>query len=409
MRWRSFAGMAALWGFSLALAAARGGHSAWLLVYSFGALLLYAVCVQLLSLRGLRAERTLSQSVALSGGDVQVTLRLTHKSWLPLVWLVVREEWLAEGRTDGIRFSRVLFPWFRRRLTCTYTMKRLNRGVYRAQPVAAVTGDMFGLLQSVRRASAEETLTVYPRPYDIRRWRVRGGQNEEGRIMLFPPAGDTRLGGTVRDYAESDPPRRIHWKATARCGSLKSREEEAYPSESLMVYLDAAAAGAAGSGAAGQRAEPFESAVQLAAGLLRYAAEARCPAGLVCRAGSREVTAHVRADNLAWGYAQLAALEPAAAGRNAYADELLRHARTLPPAFTVVCVTSALSDGLLAAAQQLSARRRKVQVLYVHTHAVLPNDVRQWRSRFEGAGCAFVPVACTLGGTEVSAYAADGA
>ncbi|WP_409342931.1 DUF58 domain-containing protein [Paenibacillus sp. MBLB4367] len=404
MRWGSFALMAALWGCAFALAATRGGYSAWLLVYSVGALLLYAIGVPLLSLRGLRAERSMSQFCALAGGDVQVTLRLVQRSWLPLVWLVVREEWRADGRTDGVRFSRVLFPWFRRRLTCTYTMKRLSRGVYRAQPVEAVTGDLFGLIHKRRRAAAEETLTVYPRPYDVRRWRVRGDRDEEGRIVLFPPAGDARLSGTVRDYAEGDPPRRIHWKATARSGELKTREEETSPSESLMVYLDAAAERGAGA----KRTELFESAVQLAAGLLRYAAEARSAAGIVCRTGSREVSAQLRAENLAWGYAQLAALEPAA-GRGDFADVVRRHARTLPPSFTVVCVTSALNEGLLAAAQELRAKRRRVQVLYVHAHAALPNDVRQWCGRFESAGCAFTPVTCLRGGMEVNAYAADGA
>ena len=73
MRWGSFAGVAALWSCAAVLAWIRGGSSAWLLVYSIGALLLYAIGVSVLSLQNLRAERTLSLSNALAGGDVQVT------------------------------------------------------------------------------------------------------------------------------------------------------------------------------------------------------------------------------------------------------------------------------------------------------------------------------------------------
>ncbi|MFO0913077.1 MAG: DUF58 domain-containing protein [Pirellulales bacterium] len=119
-----------------------------------------------------------------------------------------------------------------------YQLTPRRRGYYQLGPLVAETGDVFGLHRRYRILSQPSFLTVYPdvEPllgYDIASPKPIGEIRMAHRLFEDP----TRQAG-VRAYQPGDPLRKIHWRATARTGSLQSKIYEPSSVAGATVVLD---------------------------------------------------------------------------------------------------------------------------------------------------------------------------
>lgn len=151
--------------------------------------------------------------------------------------------WLRDGLHPGLAAAPVrerialapgkAFRW-------TYSVVPRRRGAHRALPLTARIEGPWGLGWTTRDLIPPETVRVYPQV----RW-----EGEAGRLLALAHRRQLGLSPTalqgagselygVRLYSEGDPPNRIHWKATARHGTLLAREETWEKSASLVILLD---------------------------------------------------------------------------------------------------------------------------------------------------------------------------
>ncbi len=114
----------------------------------------------------------------------------------------------------------------------------MGRGVYTFGPAHLRSGDPFGWLVREERILLRETLLVYPLVAPIESFgfpaRHPFGERATPRRLLEDPL---RVAG-VREYVSGDDPRRIHWKATARAGELRSKIYEPSSQHRLFILLD---------------------------------------------------------------------------------------------------------------------------------------------------------------------------
>jgi uncharacterized protein (DUF58 family) len=128
--------------------------------------------------------------------------------------------------------------WSFQRVTRRYRLRCTARGVYTFGPATVRSGDPFGWLTREERVQARETLLIYPLVAPIESFdlppRYPFGERATPRRLLEDPL---RIAG-VREYALGDDPRRIHWKATARVGELRSKIYEPSSQYRLFILLD---------------------------------------------------------------------------------------------------------------------------------------------------------------------------
>lgn len=159
-----------------------------------------------------------------------------------------------------------------------YQIECMRRGFYRIGPLLAETGDPFGLQRRYRSLAPPQYLLVYPRVvplegYDIAAKRPLGEMRLAYQLFEDP----TRIAG-IRPYQPGDPPRRIHWAATARTGQFQSKVYEPSALAGVTLLLDLSPSGYP----AGQAYARSELAVSAAASLAHALYLMNEPFGLIC-------------------------------------------------------------------------------------------------------------------------------
>ncbi|MGH2788164.1 MAG: DUF58 domain-containing protein [Actinomycetota bacterium] len=137
-----------------------------------------------------------------------------------------------------------------------------RRGIFDGGQVRIACGAPFGFIASVRTVTVESPITVVPPTVELDSlsWITGGGDASEGGHAVRSSSGEY-LG--VRDYRPGDPRRAVHWRSSARAGTLIVREFEdvAAPRPTLLIH---------GADAGTPPDSPYEAIVTAAASIARH-------------------------------------------------------------------------------------------------------------------------------------------
>ncbi len=179
------------------------------------------------ALRNLVIRQWVSQKRAFFGEAVMLSISVENQKLLPLPWLEVEDEIplqlpLLTGRAlPTYKVNRMVLVntfslWSLQRVIRRYQLDCSARGVFSFGPAVLRSGDPFGWLVREERVPAPESLLIYP---------------------LVAPIESFGLPAR-HPFGERATPRRIHWKATARAGELRSKIYEPSSQYRLLVLLD---------------------------------------------------------------------------------------------------------------------------------------------------------------------------
>lgn len=236
----------------------------------------------------LAASRDLADLALEIGEGREIRAVVENRGRTSIAWLLVEEGLPLEAINQ--QPQRVRYKGRRmavdqlgagRKLELAYRLDFLMRGYYQIGPLIAETGDLFGLYRKYQVLAPPCFVTVPPKAvdiesYDIASKRPIGEVRMSHRLFEDP----TRLSG-VRAYEVGDPFNRIHWRATARLGSLQSKTYEPSCVAGISILLDFHRESFAGDGS-GFRAE---LAVTAAASLARTVFETGQQIGLLSNGG----------------------------------------------------------------------------------------------------------------------------
>ncbi|GAB4332384.1 MAG: DUF58 domain-containing protein [Candidatus Abyssubacteria bacterium] len=258
----------------LAYASASG-----FVVYSLYAVLLIMILSRLtveVCLRGLDVRRELSRTETVIGDKLEVTLTVRNTGGLPIPWVLVEELLPGKMPVTGER-ARLFTLGPHKEKKMVYQIVLNRRGYHRIGPALLEAGDLFGFFRRYKTLAAADYVTVFPAvehimEFDIAARRPMGTVKVTNKIFEDP----TKIIG-VREYVPGDPFNRIHWKTTARTGTLYSKVYEPSKVLGATFILDFHRSGYRGM----QGHERGELAVTTVASLADYITGANEQVGLV--------------------------------------------------------------------------------------------------------------------------------
>ena len=191
------------------------------------------------------ATRRVDATEAEVGDEVPVVVTVRNNGAVPVPWMLL-EDMLPPSALrqkppritlDGKRF-RIGTLFGKSGMIVKYRIQCQMRGYYQIGPLLMESGDLFGLHRRHRVETDPVFLTVYPKivpllGYDISSRRPIGDIRLTHRLYEDP----TRIAG-VRPYETGDPLNRIHWRATARTGTLHSKMYEPTTLAGATILLD---------------------------------------------------------------------------------------------------------------------------------------------------------------------------
>lgn len=158
-----------------------------------------------------------------------------------------------------------------------YRLPTERRGTVDVGPMLLVRGDPLGLARRVRECGAVESLLVRPRTVALPVLPAGRTHHLEG------PTSDTAEDGTLtfhslREYVLGDDLRRVHWRSSARTGTLMVRRMIDVSLPTTVVVLDSGRAGYTDR-------ESFETAVDAVGSVVEAVARSRFPMRVITSAG----------------------------------------------------------------------------------------------------------------------------
>ncbi len=144
--------------------------------------------------------------------------------------------------------------------TTSYSLPSLPRGRYQIGPLSVAHTDPLRLMRAGRTYSAMTSLLVHPRTFKV-------PPLPSGRVRDLEGLANRRVFGsgvtfhTLREYVPGDDLRLIHWRSTARTGTLMLRHNVVTTEPQMAVFLDCCRSVYASDAA-------FEDAVSVAASLV---------------------------------------------------------------------------------------------------------------------------------------------
>lgn len=165
-----------------------------------------------------------------------------------------------------------------RTLHLTYDLDTSRRGIVTAGPAVLRRSDPFGLVVADRRVSGTASVLVRPRRHHIRMLPTGRQRDLEG------PTREVSAGSAsfhqLREYVPGDDLRHIHWRTSARTGSLVVKQLVDTTKPEVVVIAD--------NRASAVREEDFEEIVEVAASLLHAADQDGFPSLLLFSDGNSD-------------------------------------------------------------------------------------------------------------------------
>lgn len=239
-------------------------------------------------LAGVTYVRHISNRRIFCGEETELAVEITNAKPLPLAWLRAEDRMPVALEMNGVELAPSHQPgrkrlinllslrWYER-VTRTYRLRALHRGVWQLGPAEVVSGDIFGF--GIQRDEYAEihSVTVYPRVVPLSALglparRPFGDFRTPHRLVTDP----LRIMGT-RAYAPGDSFRHIHWKATARRRALQTKVFEPSASQPVAIFLNINTFNRLYEG---RDPELQEYAISAAASLAHWAWESARPVGL---------------------------------------------------------------------------------------------------------------------------------
>ena len=244
-----------------------GNNLLFLILASLIATILMSGILSSITLSGVAMRLQLPDHI-FAGQPIRASLELhNEKVTLPSFSLRVEAVTPKGSPAAALLETPVYFPYLpkRGRASQTVPISFPVRGVYRQDAFRIVTRFPFGFLQKAHRISLPTEALVYPSVEPTREFfEILPGLQGAMESLAKGRGQDLYA---LRDYVPTDSARHVHWKASARLGSLMVREFTREDETRVLLVLDPHIFSGDSAETLPAAADRFERAVTLCAGI----------------------------------------------------------------------------------------------------------------------------------------------
>ena len=179
-----------------------------------------------------------NKTISEVGGDFQQQLILSNSTLLPKTGIEISTQSnIPNYQNSPKKFVATNLNGLEN-YKVTTSLPTKTRGVFSVGPSEVSVSDPLGIFKMKKIIGSSKTLLVYPKIHDLSGFDVNISKFEgDYKINKQAPAITPQV-GAIRKYSPGDSLSRIHWKSTAKIGTLMSKEFELGKANNLWLLLD---------------------------------------------------------------------------------------------------------------------------------------------------------------------------
>lgn len=261
----------------------QGGKTSFMLLSMATVLAVYWACGWfrgVTKVQGQRMVRIGTSRFLPAQSRIAVSVELRVPGWIPLPYVIVQDGLYRFDELYSEAEAAVTLD-AGRKAVWTYRTPPLPRGAYRLDATTCLSKDLFGMFEQRGQFHTPSSFFILPATVPILAWGQAGHQAvQPGQTHAIDKRkrDSTQLSG-VREYVHGDRLARIHWNATAKSGSLKSKQFDQEVQAVILIVLDIRRTSY-------ENRVSFELALSAAASMAQYAKANRHPAYVAAIGGS---------------------------------------------------------------------------------------------------------------------------
>ncbi|WP_138417805.1 DUF58 domain-containing protein [Aquibacillus sediminis] len=248
-----------LFGLLFSYAMFQGGFVSWFLFYSFLPFMVYMGLFVFYPVSKWDVVRNVTQDTTYVGEQISVEIKIHRRMPFPIFYCLV-EDFLpgslqqkgtnrnsyhhfdqSKERSETRKVKKVFFPWFKRKIHCTYLLTDVPRGEHELHAIRIKTTDLLGFIKKDYVFEVEDSLLVYPAYRDVVRTESMTSKQTGTAPSNTLDQQQTNMVTSIREYVPGDRFSWIDWKATARKGAMMTKEFEQERSSESLVIVDGVA------------------------------------------------------------------------------------------------------------------------------------------------------------------------
>lgn len=313
-----------------------------------------------------------------AGSSLGVTIQLQIPGFWPMPYIFVKDRLFHKNGTE-LEFEATVVPDWRRRGEWEYRTPALRRGSYTFGTTECVTEDIFGLFEHGGTLKLPHSIVVLPQTVGIREWQqfhqmMKGTNHHSTTTRAVRET--TQING-VREYIYGDRLSRIHWNATAKTGTWKSKEFERESLPKTYLILDRERK-------AYSDLDQFELAVSVSASLFQYGASRGLALGLLST-GADDVYYEPKPGQNQQKMVQHHFIQVEADGTYSLKQVLREKAQNLVPGSFITLITPVYGEPML----QIISLLKQLQLNPCHIWLCTdPANKEHWLKQLQSIGVA---------------------
>lgn len=355
----------------------QGGKLAFMLFIIVFVLTLYLFLGRWSGIRKAHGTRKLqldTEQQLEAGSTVNVQVSIQIPGFWPIPYVFMKDRLVRQNGKGEQQFETSLVPDWGRRGGMEYKTAPLRRGIYHFETTECSTEDVFGLFEHRGYLEMPYAIKVYPQKAAIREWKqlhqmYKGTHFHSATSRAVRET--TQING-VREYNYGDRLSRIHWNATARTGTFKSKEFEKESLPKTVIILDSSREGY-------YRDDDFELAVSTTASLLDYGTKNGLALGMLTQSFYEPSTNP-------WNHKQMMEhlVQLEANGDHALYQWVNEHGKVLSPGTFVALITSQKGPAVSRTLSWL--KQRQLNPIHIWVQTKEDKDGHLWIDHLHALG-----------------------
>lgn len=167
--------------------------------------------------------------------QIETVVEVENNGFLPVLWLKFEE--FLPGELTTLEEQHLSYLKAGEKKEWRFQIRARKRGLYQIGPLRWEMGDFLGY-QLTKGELKELEVYIYPKILDLEELGLASRIPFGNSKWPQPIYKDPYRSAGIREYQPSDRLNKIHWKATAKTGELKSRKNESTVSIDTALVLN---------------------------------------------------------------------------------------------------------------------------------------------------------------------------